>query len=272
MSTPKRHAPPVGKRRPKQELLYDPDVPTPSHAERARTLVSQAVSATLCTVSVEPEGYPYGSLVTFAVHDGDPIFLVSQLAVHTKNLHGSDRASLLVAEAGPDNPLALGRVTLLGTCRPVPDTDCESVKEAFLAKNPQASFYVDFADFSFFKLRVESIRYIGGFGRMSWVDAPDWKGAEADPVALFAQDIIDHMNDDHADIMVQYCTKLSRASDTREATMVGVDRYGFEMSAVTGDGPRPIRLPFSKPVSTAGEVRAEMVALAKKVRGIHGDE
>ena len=272
MSTPKRHAPPAGKRRPKQELLYDPDVPTPSHAERARTLVSQAVSATLCTVSVEPEGYPYGSLVTFAVHDGDPIFLVSQLAVHTKNLHGSDRASLLVAEAGPDNPLALGRVTLLGTCRPVPDTDCESVKEAFLAKNPQASFYVDFADFSFFKLRVESIRYIGGFGRMSWVDAPDWKGAEADPVALFAQDIIDHMNDDHADIMVQYCTKLSRASDTREATMVGVDRYGFEMSAVTGDGPRPIRLPFSKPVSTAGEVRAEMVALAKKVRGIHGDE
>ena len=202
-----------------------------------------------------------------AIHDGDPILLVSQLAVHTKNLNGSDRASLLVAEAGPDNPLALGRVTLVGTCRPVADADRESVKEVFLAKNPQASFYVDFADFSFFKLQVESIRYIGGFGRMSWVDASDWKLAEPDPMAPFAQDIIDHMNDDHADIMVLYCTKMSKAVDTIEATMVGVDRYGFEMSAMTGEGLRPIRLPFSKPVCTSGEVRAEMVALAKRVRG-----
>ena len=59
---------------------------------------------------------------------------------------------------------------------------------------------------------VESIRYIGGFGRMSWVNESDWKGAEADPLAPFAQGIIDHMNDDHADIMVLYCTEMSKAS------------------------------------------------------------
>ena len=73
MSKPTRHSPPKGKRRPKQELLYDPEVPTPTHAELARTLVQSAASGTLCTLSVEPEGFPYGSLVTFAIHDGDPI-------------------------------------------------------------------------------------------------------------------------------------------------------------------------------------------------------
>ena len=266
MSTPKRHSPPSGKRRPQQELLYDPNVPTPSHAELARTLVDGAQSGTLCTISVDPEGYPYGSLVTFAVYEGCPIFLVSELAVHTKNLHACDRASLLVAEAGPDNPLALGRVTLVGTCRPIVDANREAIKSVFLEKNPQAEFYVDFGDFTFFRLEIESIRYIGGFGRMSWVDSANWKSAEADPIAPFAAPIIAHMNDDHADVMVLYCQKLSKAIDTTEATMVGVDRYGFEMSAVTADGPRPIRLAFSKPVSNAKEIREEMVALAKQVR------
>ena len=266
MSKPTQHAPPAGKRRPRQELLYDPAVPTPSHAEFARTLVETAQSGTMCTLSVEPKGYPYGSLVTFAVHDGDPIFLVSGLAVHTQNLLACERASLLVAEAGPDNPLALGRVTLVGSCRQVDDADRDAMKAAFLTKNPQAEFYVDFGDFSFFKLQVESIRYIGGFGRMSWVDASDWRGAEPDPIAPFALPIIAHMNEDHTDAMVLYCRALSKATDTTDASMVSVDRYGFEMSAVTGDGPRPIRLAFSKPVFTTAEVRAEMVAMAKRVR------
>ena len=267
MTKPTQHSPPAGKRRPKQELLYDPEVATPSHAEMARTLVATAQSGTLCTLSVDPPGYPYGSLVTFAIHEGEPVFLVSQLAVHTQNLNESDRASLLVAEAGPDNPLALGRVTLVGTCRPIADTDRASVRAAFLDKNPQAEFYIDFADFAFFKLRVESIRYIGGFGRMSWVNPTDWKSADPDPIAPFAGSIIEHMNDDHSDIMVLYCTVLSKAKDTTEATMVGVDRYGFEMSALTADGPRPIRLAFSAPVTNANQVREEMVALAKCVRG-----
>ena len=107
---------------------------------------------------------------------------------------------------------------------------------------------------------------------MSWVESSDWSGAESDPIAPFAQDIIDHMNDDHADIMVLYCRELSKAVDTTEATMVGVDRYGFEMSAVTGEGPRPIRLGFSRPVSSALEIREEMVALAKQVRSSAGSE
>ena len=271
MSKPRRHSPPAGKRRPQQELLYDPNVPTPTPAEFARTLVQTAPSGTLCTLSVDPPGYPYGSLVTFAMHGGNPVFLVSQLAVHTQNLLQSDRASLLVAEAGPDNPLALGRVTLVGRCREVSTEAIESVRALFLEKNPQAKFYVDFKDFSFFQLHVESIRYIGGFCRMSWVECEPWNAAEPDPIAPQAQGIIDHMNEDHTDIMVLYCQQLSQAKDTTEAQMVAVDRYGFEMSAMTSEGPRPIRLAFSQPVSNALQVREEMVALAKQVRQASGD-
>jgi putative heme iron utilization protein len=266
MSNEPRHAPPKGKRRPNQELLYDPDVPTSTHAEQAKTLVDKMPTGTLCTMSLNPAGYPYGSFVTYAIHNTDPVFLVSQLAEHTKNLNACERASLLVAEAGPGNPLALGRVTLVGSCSQIPAEDRETVKEVFLSKHPSAKFYVDFKDFAFFKLEVAAARYIGGFGRMSWLETADWVKAEPDPIAPFAKAIIDHMNEDHADIMVLYCKIMSKAVDTTEAQLVGVDRYGFEMSAMTAEGPRPIRLPFSKPVSSAEEVRHEMVALAKQVR------
>lgn len=261
------HRPPSEQRGPRQELLYDPNVATPTHPEYAKTLVDRMTVGTLSTYEDREDSYPYGSFVIYAVHEGEPVFLVSVLAEHTKNLQYDSRASLMVAEAmGDDNPLALSRVTLLGRCYKVDDAQRASVKEAFLERHPTAGFYVDFEDFSFWKLGVERIRYIGGFGRMSWFDAPEWEEAIPDPIAGSAQGIIEHMNDDHVDAMVLYCKTMSKAHDTKDATMVSVDRYGFEMSALTEEGPRPVRLAFSKPLESPDEVRMEMVRMVKDAR------
>jgi putative heme iron utilization protein len=245
--------------------LYDVNVPTPTHAERARTLVAQISTGTLCTLAHDPEGYPYGSFVTVAFDDGDPVFLISQLAEHTKNLERDPRASLLVAERGAADPLANGRVTLLGPCTRV-EGDGGSARAAFLAAHPNATYYVDFRDFGFWKLRVTSIRYIGGYGRMSWIEEADWKAAEPDPLGPSAAGIIAHMNADHPDALVLYCKAFSRAVDVSSASMSGIDRYGFEMSARTPGGPQPIRLPFAKPISTPEEARAALIAMVKDAR------
>ncbi len=247
------------------ELLYDVDVATPTHAERARTLVMQMTTGTLSTLATEPEGHPYGSFVTVAFDDGSPVFLVSSLAEHTRNLRRDPRASLLVAEGGAEDPLANGRVTLLGSCTQVAG-DGGSARAAFLATHPNAAYYADYRDFAFWTLRVASIRYIGGYGRMSWVDAADWGAAEPDPLAASAGGIIAHMNDDHADAMVVYCKAFSKATDISAARMTGVDRYGFEMSAETTEGPRPIRLAFAEPVSTPEGVRAALRAMLTDAR------
>lgn len=245
--------------------LYDTTVPTPTHAELARTLVSRIATGTLCTLATEPDGYPYGSFVTVAFDEGNPVFLVSTMAEHTRNLQEDSRASLLVAETGSDDPLANGRVTLLGPCTRV-DGDAGRARIAFLATHPNAAYYVDFGDFAFWRLRVESIRYIGGYGRMSWVEAVDWHAAEPDPLAGSAAGIIAHMNDDHADAMPLYCRAFSKATEITGATMTGVDRYGFEMSAVTKEGPRPVRLAFPDPVATPEQVRTVLVAMLKTAR------
>src|SRR3954467_11452955 len=91
------------------EPLYGGTVATPTHAERARTLAGAIATGTLCTIALEPPGYPYGSFVTVAFDGGDPVFLISALAEHTHNLERDPRASLLVAEGGADDPLANGR-------------------------------------------------------------------------------------------------------------------------------------------------------------------
>lgn len=250
-----------------EELLYDPDVPTPTHGERARTLVAAIKTGTLCTIAKEPEGFPYGSFVTFAMDGGSPVFFISDLAEHTKNLKRDGRASLLVAEGGEGDPLANGRVTLLGMCRRLEAADeRDRAKAAYLETHPNASYYIDYSDFSFYRLNVEGVRYIGGYGRMSWVDVGDWSGSDADPIAPLAPGIIGHMNEDHADAMVLYCHAFSKATDATQATMTSVDRYGFEMSAETGKGPRPIRLAFSSPISTSEEARKEMVELVRRAR------
>ena len=247
------------------EPLYDVAIPTPTHAELARTLVSRITTGTLCTLASEPEGYPYGSFVTVAFDASNPVFLVSTMAEHTRNLQGDPRASLLVAETGSDDPLANGRVTLLGSCARV-DGDGGSARTAFLATHPNAAYYVDFGDFAFWRLSVESIRYIGGYGRMSWVEATDWHAAEPDPLAEAAAGIISHMNDDHAEALPLYARAFSRATDVTEASMTGVDRYGFEMSVVTSEGPRPVRIAFPEPVTTSEQVRTVLVAMLRTAR------
>src|SRR6188768_3669794 len=247
------------------EPLYDPNVLTPTHAERARTLVSQISTGTLCTLAIEPAGYPYGSFVTVAFEHGNPIFLISAVAEHTKNLEKDPRASLLVAETGAADPLANGRVTMLGPCTRVEGDDA-SARAAFLAAHPNAAYYADFRDFAFWKLRVDAIRYIGGYGRMSWITSDDWQSAEPDPLAPHAAGAIAHMNADHADAMVLYCKAFSKATEIASATMTGVDRYGFDMSAKTLEGPRPVRVAFDTPVTTPDQLRAAMVEMAKDAR------
>lgn len=228
-----------------------------------------ARSAALCTLARDPDGFPYGSLVTLAIDDlGRPLFLLSKLAEHTQNLLARPEASVLVSEplGSHDQPLALGRATIIGLCEPVPKEEQGAVRETFLAQQPSASYYVDFADFGFYRLEPRALRYVGGFGRMSWVSADDYRMAEPDPLAAGAADILTHMNEDHADAVLAYARSLAGVAEATTATMTAVDRYGFELATTTPAGPRAVRLAFDEPVTTSDEVRRAMIALVKRAR------
>jgi heme iron utilization protein len=248
----------------------------PSDAERSRTLIAGARTASLATLG--DAGFPFGSLVSHAVDPlGRPLLLLSDLAEHSRNLAVDPRASLLAGEQGSvadqdgTDPLALGRVTLVGMIAEVPATERDAALDIYRAAHPGA-FYAGFADFRLYRLGVESVRYVGGFGRMSWVDADEYTTAEPDPLRPYAAGIVEHMNDDHAEAQVLYCRVFGGRPDTTAARMVTVDRYGFAMLARdSADGDETaVRLPFGRQVDTTTEVRAAMIELLRRARAAPG--
>lgn len=248
-----------------------PPAAEPTHAERARTLVAAANRGVLSTVALDPPGYPFGSVATYALDDtGRPIVFVSTMAEHTRNAAADPRASLIVTEPFPEgsDPLAAGRVTLLGDLLQVEGEERPVVRDRYLQANPASAYYIDFGDFSFWRLDVVSVRYVGGYGRMSWVEAADYAVAEPDPLAgEAAVGIIEHMNADHADSLVLMARVLGGRGDADDVVMTAVDRYGFDV-VVSGPGGRAaLRLGFDTPVATAAAVRPAMIRLVERARG-----
>ena len=244
-----------------------PQVPEPSHAERVRTLFSRATVATLCTLSRKHAGFPFGSLMPYALDaQGRPLFLISNMAMHTQNLKADPRASLFVTQAGEDgDPLGAARATLVGNVHPVPESDLASARETYLGVHENSRYWVDFADFHFFRLAPVDLYYVGGFGVMGWVEAGDYDAASPDPLAAEASAILAHMNADHVDAML-LLARIHAGLEATEASMTGVDRLGFSLRLKTADGMKGTRIAFPREVRTPTSTREALVEMVRQAR------
>ncbi len=243
-----------------------PQLPEPTYAERVRTLVLLSSVATLSTLSHKHPGFPFGSLMPYVLDSaGRPIFLISNMAMHTQNLKADARASLFIGQAGAEgDPLGAARATLVGPVEPVPQEDAAFAREQYLGRHENSRFWVDFADFKFFRLQPVGIYYVGGFGVMGWVDAGEYEQASPDPLAESSPGILAHMNADHVKAMILLARMHARLEAT-EATMTSVDRLGFSLRLKTAEGMKGTRINFLREVSTPQEARkvlVEMVRLA----------
>jgi putative heme iron utilization protein len=245
-----------------------PVVPEPTFAERARTLVDQARSGSLATISRKHPGHPFASVMPYALDAaGRPLLLISSMAIHTQNLHGDARASLLVTQPGSaGDPLAAGRVTLMGQASRAGESDLAAVRAAYLERHPTARYWADFEDFSFWRLEVADVYFVGGFAAMGWVEAGDYRHARPDPLADAAAGIMEHMNRDHADALVAYARFFARA-EADEATMTAVDRLGFKLHLRRGDRRWSTRIAFPREVTTAAESRGVLIEMLQTARG-----
>jgi hypothetical protein len=244
-----------------------PQLPEPTHAERVRTLVLQATIATLSTCSRKHAGFPFGSLMPYALDvGGRPIFLISNMAMHTQNLKADPRSSLFVTQAGIDgDPLGAARATLMGLTAPVPKNEIAATRQVYLAAHENSRYWVDFADFGFFRLEVADVYYVGGFGVMGWVDSRDYGAALPDPLAPAASGIIAHMNADHVDAMIML-TRKHAGIEATEASMTAVDRLGFHLRLHTAEGVKGTRINFLSEVHTPEQARAVLVEMVRQAK------
>jgi putative heme iron utilization protein len=237
-----------------------------SAAEEARTLVAQGRLAALATSGAD--GAPWASLVLYAaLADGTPVLCLSTLAEHGRNVVRDPRASLVVGEAEvTGDPLDSGRVTLAGRLEKPAGEELDAARAAYQQASPASGLYGGFGDFTFYVLRVERVRWVGGYGRMDSASADAYHAAEPDPVAAGAAYAIQHLNEDHADALIDMVRALGGHPDATEATCVRIDRYGLDLRVKCPRGITETRIAFAEPANAPGGLRGATVELARRAR------
>jgi putative heme iron utilization protein len=231
----------------------------------AKGLLRSIRAGALATID-RNTGHPLASLVNVATDvDGSPLILISRLSTHTANLEADGRASLLLASSGKGDPLAHPRLTLLGSFLQITREDHQEprLRRRFLARHPKSELYAGFADFSFWRLDAVSAHLNGGFARAADLTAADvlTDVSGADNLVEAEESAVAHMNDDHAEAVRLYATKLLGGHDG-PWRLTGTDPEGLDLAL----NDATLRLPFPQRVLTADQLRKTVVDLAAKAR------
>jgi len=229
----------------------------------ARSLLRRSRQGALATL-MPGSGDPYCSLVNLASHpDGSPILLISRLAVHTKNILADPRVSLMLDERAGGDPLEGSRIMLAGRAEEAGGEAVALLRRRYLNAHPAAEAFVDFGDFSFFRIMPSGTHLVAGFGRILDLKPKSFLTDISDCSALLEAEpgVIEHMNGDHREAMNLYATGLlgAEAADWR---CTGCDPDGIDLQA----GAETLRLDFPQRVTGPGELRKMLVKLADEAR------
>ena len=229
----------------------------------ARSLLRRSRQGALATL-MPGSGDPYCSLVNVASHpDGSPILLISRLALHTRNLLGDARISLMLDERAEGDPLEGSRIMLAGQAEQADRDDVAILRRRYLNAHPSSEVFVNFKDFSFFRIRPSGAHLVAGFGRIVDLKPAQFLTDISDAASLLEaeQGAVDHMNTDHRDAMDLYATKLlgAKSADWR---CIGCDPEGIDMEA----GATVLRLDFPRRIVTPAALRQVLKQLADEAR------
>ena len=229
----------------------------------ARSLLRRSRQGALATLMAN-SGDPYCSLVNVASHaDGSPILLISRLALHTKNILADARVSLMLDERAQGDPLEGSRIMLAGRADEVQGDQAAILRRRYLNAHPSAEVFVNFKDFSFFRVQPTAAHLVAGFGRIVDLKPEQFLTGISDAASLLEaeQGAIDHMNADHRDAMNLYATRLLGA-EPADWRCTGCDPDGIDMQA----GPTILRLDFPRRIVTPAALRQMLKQLADQAR------
>ena len=228
-----------------------------SRGSDARRLVRKFAAGVLATQSLKFPGYPYASALPYCTDQrGRVIVLISHLAEHTQNAERDPRVGFLVSALTRDLQ-EQARVSQIGDIAVV---DEPAIAARYLRFFPEAAQYLEIGGFRFFRIEPLGVRYIAGFSGIHTIAADSYL-APPYPIAEAEDEVIAHMNADHAHNLSDYCRAIPGRSPA-SAVMVGIDCDGFDIRA---DG-QLLRIEFDAEVEDAGAARAELVKLARASR------
>lgn len=208
----------------------------PPPALAVRNLMEQARFAHLCTIMSHMHhrrrGYPFGSLVDFAADSlGHPIFSLSPLAIHTRNVLADPRCTLVVQIPGWSG-LSNARVTLFGDVYPLPHEQQECAHKTYTEKHQQGATQ-QWGNFYYYRMEsISDIYFIGGFGTVAWVDVKEFEGVQPDVIAANgAEQTLKKLN---ARFSRPLKDRLSVESEVDDAALISIDSKGVDIRVRQG--------------------------------------
>ncbi len=219
-------------------------------------------AAILSTMSKKYEGYPFGSFITY-VSDKNRTLLMytSDIAQHTKNLKTNSKACVTLFKLDTEyDKQNSSRLTLMGDLKDVPVDDLDECQERFIKFLPESKKYSSMHDFKFYKLEISRIRWIGGFGDIAWLNPKNWQ----DDLPRWAKNekmMIDHMNDDHANVL-QSALHAQHGIKDKNVSMIALTIDGYYVKSKEN----LYFISFDAPVFKPIDYRKVLVKQAKDYR------
>ena len=252
-----------------------------------RQWLHQSGHGTLCTVNTreQVEGFPLGSIVPFAVdRQGRPIILIASIAAHTRNMKADNRASLFVSDpVASGDPQKSWRASVIGRFKKlvpererveatelpdyaegISDRTWDEILARYTQRVPAAPGYMKTHGFSFWRMEIESVRYIAGFGRICWVGGDTYRDEVAARSFTEAeQGALSHMNDDHVENMKEMCRGLYDV-DPEDVSMVDLDIEGCLLETRGPDGLHYVA--FEHLVGAVEDYKTEIIRALRQAR------
>lgn len=228
---------------------------SPSHAERARTLLAAHSTGMLATVDID--GRPVVAPVPMVADAaGAPVMVVSNLSTHSSRGRRDTRAAMNVGD----------HLLMQGDLRPVPGIQQIELTDAICETAPELRDAVESLDWSWLRLEPTRVRLTTPDGDELWLRPADVAGAEPDPLVLLGHDFIEEVQHKLADQLLLIAKTLGGRWLATSAEVIAVDRYGLVLEVDEPAGVRPSRVPFPDRLDSAEEVHAALGALVLAAR------
>jgi len=234
-------------------------------AREARLIARGALKGALATNRRSgrsgAKSQPYVSKVGVATDSGGaPLFLFSTLAAHTQDLLSDPRASILLeAPSAAANPLEGARCTLVGRVEKLTGCESDVARTMYLQRHPGAAMYAGFGDFALWRMSIEKVHYVGGFGRAKWVKGAEYLSNATDFAA--GQDrVLESLNAEKRDELCAVAGFVTGRS-ARGLKALSIDADGL---ALIGPKGNQARIDFLSPAHDLRGWRARFQGLCKK--------
>ena len=93
------------------------------------------------------------------------------------------------------------RLTIVGDGEPLTGELHDEMLARYVQRFPEAEGYKQAHDFRIWKVEIKRVRYIGGFGKIFWLEKEEWMQKTAPWDKQTEDGMIAHMNEDHQDAM-----------------------------------------------------------------------